>query len=720
MTTTRYRPLDVTYPTNYPGSNNIPVPSGLLKDLGTSSLQILESNIKGGRQGWAWTMARNGTFGPSPSFSTAVNSFTGYRNPTTTADRYDFSTVGLQIASQIANNYALEPVVIAVPISFSSMKEKDIRVGITGQIFASNVLFAGMGISVGYLGWDDDGSYYEILPYDWRDACDPAQTPQNVIFNRNPAIPLGPSIRYFDPVSTTADELRYFELKIPYKQDRIPTSGTGFVLISFIGWPGASPLPGGSGKVRGTDWNWLLFDNFIDPNHLILTKNGFRFTDYFSHAAGSGTGLTGAKFPTSLSGVPINYMFKLNAPTSVPDSPELFSYHSMLQLRPEGDGGKGYTTNRSTCTIHPFIPTKFISEEAVYDTSNWILDIFPMPTALISSIFVDEIPKTRAGVNVYTSAVDDYRSNPISTGVDATASSVTNNINNKLTDLVTSPYGAANCSHRVKGRNTIGRLCTVQVLEKNEAFPWMYYNPLNNYGGNPVGRYLPSNYGTVNFEGWNQGTGYLFVESTTMKRQDVASQTPDFLVNCQVDGSTQARNLRVSYPLSIGKIGNPDYDPSLDYTIAYIPFNPEFYAETEAQGIPADQFLKGGSFNTPGMLDRFYNTFISQEYRLVNDLYPLTDNFTYTFRERASGFTNNYATAGAVAQYTIRSVWPAIRPSSRVSFLNEAYGPSEVKDRGPVELSSFPEDAGLTAISDIAVFVVYGATYTSEFTQDPT
>jgi hypothetical protein len=234
MTLTRYKPLDVDYPINFPTSNNIPVPSGLLQDAGRSSRLVLESGLKSSIQGWAWTGARTtlstdpGTLVPAQNF----NQLTGYRNPITTTARYDFSTVGLQVCGQIKNNKALEPVVLSIPYRFSNFNSKAIKVSISGQIFAESALSAGMGFSIGWITWDTNGNRKEKLPYDWSGALASDVDDEDVIFNVNPDLPVTPYIKYYAPAGSITDPMRIFELEIPYQEGDPRPQGPGFILIS--------------------------------------------------------------------------------------------------------------------------------------------------------------------------------------------------------------------------------------------------------------------------------------------------------------------------------------------------------------------------------------------------------------------------------------------------------------------------------------------------------
>ena len=739
MALTRYRPLDITYPTNYPSSNDIPVPSGLLKDLGINALRILESNIKGTRQGWCWTMARTALSSSAVSLLpvTSMQNFSGYRNPVTSTAFSDRSTIGLQLSGQVASNDALKPVTIAVPFSFSAMRKKSIRVAITGQIFSYTSLDAGAHISVGYVGWDETGTYFSKLPSDFTGACDPNQNPEDVIFNINPEFENTPSTKYFAPVATATSNIRYFELEIPYsKVESFPISGSGFILISILTWPGATVIPGASDLVRVSDWNWLFYgttggpptSGVLDPNHIDLLVNGFGYRDLFAHNAGSTLTDTGGKhLRVSGSGSLASLMYKIRSPetgNTTLNTPRAFSYHSMMQIRAEGWEGpsKSYSATRSTHMIHPFLPTDWIGDSEVYNEAGWKLDIFPMSCVNISSIFIDEIPVDKAGNNLYTDDIDDYVNPPTTTGADGSASAYNKNVNEPNVNLLQSPYAASNCNSRVKGNNTTGYLAGFEVLEKNEAFPWNFYDSTLTYGGAPIGTYFSINYSTINFEGWNQGTGYLWVETTTPDRRVILGPDPVYGVNCGLDGNDQALNLRVQYPTSAGKTGDPGYSARLDRSIAYMPFNQETRPSTEAQGIPADQYIKAGSFNTPGMLDRYINKFVLQPYRVTLDLYPMT-NTAVTYSEIVSGFTNNYTTAGGIDNNTIRFIWGESRPESRVSFIAPlSYGPFEVKERGVLLLAGAYGDGdveGVISLPEESVYVVYGASYTSKYTQDP-
>jgi hypothetical protein len=652
---------------------------------------------------------------------TSSNDFSGYRTIAPPNTGFDRSTIGLQISGQIASNQALEPAVLAIPFTFSAMRKKGIRVGITGEIFAGNSFFAGASISVGYVGWDAEGNFFSRRPSDFSEACDPDQLPENIIFNQNPNFPLTSSTKYFAPVATVASPLRYFELEIPYaKLEEFPRSGTGFILISIITWPGSSAFSTAINKVRGVDWDWLIFDGVVDPNHLILSKTGWRYRDFFSVGSSATHADSGAKH-LRVTDVPISLMYKIKAPNTVGPTPDNFSYHSMLQFRLEGDVAKGYTPNKSTNMIYPFIPNDWISSTAIYNQNNWLLDIFPMASMVIGSVMIDEIPFDRDGINLYTDDVDNYVNPPTTTGADGSAEAYNRNVNSRNVELLQSPYAASNCNSRVKGRLTYGFLTDVPVLEKNEAFTWSYYDPAITYGGLVVGQYLSINYSTVNFEGWNQGTGYVWLESSTPERRLIVGPDPVYGIDCELDGNDQALNLQVRYPVSAGKTGTPNYNARLDRSIAYIPFNPFYEPETAAQGVLPDQYLKAGSFNTPGMLDRFYNRQLFQEYRLVFDLYPLLDSAA-SDESRASGFTNNYTTAGGVDWDTIPLIWDEDLPDTRIQFLNPlGYGPFDIPDRGVLEAASpAADDPGIASLPVSGVYVVYGASYTSKYTQDPT
>jgi hypothetical protein len=738
MAVTQYRPLDITYPTNYPGSPNIPVPSGLLKDLGVNPLYILESNIKGTRQGWCWTMARTALSTAATSLVPVVSmqNFAGYRNPVTSVAFSDRSTIGLQISGQVASNSALKPVTIAVPFSFSAMEKKSIRVAITGQIFAYSSLHAGAHISVGYIGWDTEDNYFERLPDDFEEACDPNQSPENKIFNRNPAFPLTESTKYFDPIATTTSNIRCFELEIPYRPgEPWPTSGSGFILISILTWPGATVIPGASNLDRVNDWNWLFYgttgspptSGVLDPNHIDLLVNGFGYRDLYAATAGSSQPDTGGKhLRVSGSAALVSLMYKISSPqtgNTTINTPRAFSYHSMMQIRSEGWEGpsKSYSSQRSTNMIYPFLPNDWIDDVQVYSEPGWKLDIFPMSAVNISSIFVDEIPEDRFGTNLYTSDISNYRNEPTTTGAAGSATAYNRNVNDPNTTLLNSPYGASNCNSRVKGNNTIGYLAGVEVLEKNEAFPWSFYDSTETYGLLPVGIYTPLNYSTINFEGWNNGTGYVWMEATTPPRGNILGPDAVYGIDCELDGNPQAINLRVQYPTSAGQSGRPSYDIRQDSSIAYMPFNSLLETPTRRQGISESQFTKAGSFNTPGMLDRYININVLQEYRVTIDLYPMTF-VGATYSELYSGFTNNYTTAGAIDPDTINYIWsPVSPPIARIQFLNEGYGPFDLTQRGVLEIiNRSSESPGISSLPEGSVYVMYGATYTSQLTQDPT
>jgi hypothetical protein len=719
MTLTRYKPLDVDYPTNFPTSNNIPIPSGLLQDAGKSSRLILETGLKTSIQGWAWTGARTtlstapGTLVPAQNF----NQLTGYLNPTTTTARYDFSTVGLQVCGQIKNNKALEPVVLSIPYRFSNFNKKAIKVSISGQIFAESALSAGMGFSIGWISWDANGVKSQILPYDWSGALASDVDDEDVIFNVNPDLPITPYIKYYAPAGSITDPMRIFELEIPFEEGNFRPQGPGFILISVVSFPRSVTVPGGTGLVRGVDWDWFSRSTVVDPNHIDLTKNNFTYGDNFTDSSGSTRSQTGAKFIT-VGSKPLNWMIKLNPPSTVTEARSSYSYHSMLQLRPGGQPGN-YNSSIGRAMIHPFIPDTYIRGTDYFNEAGWTIDIFSMPVAVITSIYIEESPAIVDGVNIYTNVVDNYFFAPTSSGSRATAFSLNQFLRN-LKSSQESPVSAVPCHNRVKGHLTYGKLASFEVLEKNEAFPWMFYDPDDSYGVAEPGISFPVNYSSVNIEGFNRAESFIFVESCTPKRRSVTSSSPLFSIDNTLDGDDQALGLEITYPLSVGRQSGLAYDPNKDKTIAYMPFNQAFSTETVEQGIDESQYQKGGSFNTPSMLDRYYNDFIDPSYRVVPDFFPILDPSATEF-ERASGFTNNYATAGGIAYYTINSIWTTSpTSSSRINFLDEAYNTTEVKERGNLEILQVSgTNPGLRGIDTGLIFIVYGSIYSPAFTQDP-
>lgn len=720
MTLTRYKPLDVDYPANFPTASNIPIPSGLLQDIAKSWRLVLESGLKSSIQGWTWTGSRT-TLTTNPSTLVPAQDFdqlTGYRNPTTTAATYDYSTVGLQVSGQIKSNKALEPVVLAIPFRFSDLSKKAIKVSISGQIFAESATTApGMGFSIGWVCWDGDGIKEEKLPYDWSGALRSDVDDEDVIFNVNPNLPDVPYIKYFTPSSTIADPMRIFELEIPYAEGDPRPQGRGFVLISVVSFPRSVPVSGGTGLARGVDWDWFSRSTVVDPNHIDLTKANFTYGDNFTDSSSSTRSTTGAKFIAE-GPRPINWMIKLNAPSTVAEAQSSYSYHSMLQLRPGGQPGN-YNSSVGRTMIYPFIPDAYIRGTDYFNEPGWTIDIFSMSVAVITSIYIEESPAIIDGVNIYTRQVDTYFNPPTSSGSRATASDL-NQVIKTPRGIQQSPTSAIPCHNRVKGPLTYGKLSGFEVLEKNEAFPWMFYDPDDSYGLVNPGISFPVNYSSVNIEGYNKGEAFIFAESCTPKRRSVTSSSPLFSIDNTLDGDDQALGLDITYPLSVGRQDGLSYDTTKDKTIAYMPFNQSFQTDTGLQGIDESQFKKGGSFNTPGMLDRYYNDFINPNYRVLPDFYPILDTSATEF-ERASGFTNNYTTAGGIAWETINSIWTTSPTSnSRINFLDEVYNTTEVKERGNLEILQVSgTNAGLSSIDTGLIFIVYGSIYSAYYTQDP-
>ena len=118
----------------------------------------------------------------------------------------------------------------------------------------------------------------------------------------------------------------------------------------------------------------------------------------------------------------------------------------------------------------------------------------------------------------------------------------------------------------------------------------MFYDPDDSYGLVNPGISFPVNYSSVNIEGFNKGEAFIFAESCTPKRRSVTSSSPLFSIDNTLDGDDQALGLDITYPLSVGRQSGLRYDPTKDKTIAYMPFNQSFSAETALQVIDESQY----------------------------------------------------------------------------------------------------------------------------------
>lgn len=685
-----YKPLDLDYPTNYPGSSEIPAPSGIwldmVRELGADGdLPFLVRT----NQSWAWTGTRSvfstaaATFEP-PKFTTEL---AGYRNPVTTANLYDSSTIGLQIIPQLASSFKPEPVVIPVPVKHAGTY---LKASITVTCENGGNSDAGVAFSMGFAGMDANGNPLYIPPNSFENFYDSSQAdPRNIVFNLNPDLQFNDNLKYIIswlPASGLNYRLRLVDLTII---DSRLDGATGCVLISCVGIPNATGIAGQTNLPYGSS-HWEFRSN--DPNHITLHHSGIRYADQFSTAPGSANPETGAKKP---------WMFVIRDGVG-----GLYSYHSVLQLRPDGDQTtqNSFTINRARAMIHPFIP-RDIQELPNYST--WTLSVHRMPLVIITGVTI------RSRLGAIELPVEEYAS-----GVRGRASAL-NSLSNTINKGLLAPISVSPNYNRVKGPSTVGSLCDQSVLEKNEITPWNYYDASTTYGpGVEPGRYLTSSFSTYELKGHNSALAFSAITSTTPRLAVVEGSVNKYRVDFIVNGDDQNRNYSVSYVIPIGRTGTGAYQQSLDPSIRTMPLDPSLIdVAVNPNGNDRLTMATAASFSPMGIVDCYYNINVPDAYRpgIAGRPYPILDASTPFLR--ASGFINNYGSAGGLTLNAAEWVFSKVLGQS--NFILPYNVTETVADRGAAIIAGLAGPVpDLTAIETGTIFfshahVVY-LTYTPE------
>ena len=694
-----YRPLDITYPANYPGSAEIPLPSGILLDMvreigpdGTLR-NLIRSN---GTYAWGGSRVNSSISAAlfqAPDFTTQ---FTGYRNPITTSSHFDTSTIGLQIFPQLRNNKQPEPIIIPIPyVSLPNDNGGGIKVAMT--VVCSNDGFSdrGAAFSIGFAGVDANGVPLYIPPYNFDNFYDLSLPDRDVLFNINPDFRATQSVKYIIswlPASGLDYRLRVVELTT---NDPRLDGAKGSVLISCVGVPSGFPLPSAANLIHGTSWDFI----FNDPQHIRLYHNPYRYEDLFSDSPGSSNGDTGGKKPWML------FIRK-----SDNDDFGLLSYHSVMQVRPEGDvasvGGPGPTTgnyevDKLRMMVHPFIPDDMFNDVH----TSYRLSIHRMPQVIITAITVKTL---NTGINLDISRY--------STGVRATGEAVSS-LSTAINELLTAPVLITPNQQRVKGHLTVGSLCNEGVLEKHEVTPWMFYDSVSTYGGGSVpGLDLTSSFSSFEFKGHNSAESISIVTSTTPPQEEIKNRNSSYRVDFTVNGDDVMEIYPVNYLLPVWNQGLGSYVVENDPSIRKMPLDTNLVDLGILNGGDVATMSAAASFAPMGLADRFYSTFIPQGYRFGGGTsYPILDASNPFLR--ASGFINNYSTAGGLsgdsAQWVFsRTIGPSLFP--------EPYAAGDsVINRGPMnvlglgggfpDLSSIPE--GTILFSNLHVLYL---TYTPD------
>lgn len=693
-----YRPFDITYPSNYPGSDEIPLPSGILLDMvreigPTGTLRnLIRSN---GTYAWGGSRVNVSTAAASfdpPKFTTQ---FTGYRNPITTSSLFDTSTIGLQIIPQLRNNKQPEPVIITVPyVSLPNDNGGGIKLAMTVVCENGNNSDAGAAFAIGFAGVDANGIPLYIPPYNFDNFYDLSRPDRDVVFNINPDFRANRSVKYIIswlPASGLDFRLRCVELFI---SDTRLDGAKGSVLISCVGVPNGTALSSAANLTYGSTWDFIA----NDPQHVRLAHNPFRYEDLFSDKPGSANGDTGAKKPWML--------FLRKSDTA---DFGLLSYHTVMQVRPEGDvasiGGPAatgnYEVNKLRMMVHPFIPDDMFNDVH----TGYRLSIHRMPLVIITSITVKTLNN---GINLDISRY--------STGVRATAESVSS-LSGAINDLITAPVLITPNQQRVKGHLTIGSLCNEAVLEKHEVTPWVFYDSVSTYGVGVIpGLDLTSSFSSFELKGHNSAESFSIVTSTTPPAEEIRNQDSSYRVDFTVNGNDAMELYPVNYLIPVWNQGLGAYVVENDPSIRKMPLDPNLVDVAILNGGDLATMAAAASFAPMGLADRFYSTFIPQGYRFGGGTsYPILDASTPVLR--ASGFINNYSTAGALSEDSVE--WVFSRPVGPSSF-PEPYGTGDaVINRGSMnivglsgptpDLSSIPE--GTILFSNLHVLYL---TYTPD------
>ena len=266
---------------------------------------------------------------------------------------------------------------------------------------------------------------------------------------------------------------------------------------------------------------------------------------------------------------------------------------------------------------------------------------------------------------------------------------------------------------RVKGSQTVGSLCDEVVTEKNEITPWCYYDPDTLYAGVAPGRDLTSSFTSVGMNGHNIAQSYSLVTSTTPPKSVVLNSESSFAVDFQINGEDQGSWV-INYTLPIWQTGG-GYRQDLDPSIRVMPFDIDLLSTGLANGCEIPVMLHGASFSPQGMADRYYNIRVPQAYRSTSSVYPLVDGNPEI--AQASGFINNYTTAGGLSTPTL--FWLQVQ-NFNFSLFSEPYlDVVLVNDRGAASAANLTAPAQLSEIPVGSILFSHIHTLQLVYTPEP-
>ena len=384
----------------------------------------------------------------------------------------------------------------------------------------------------------------------------------------------------------------------------------------------------------------------------------------------------------------------------------LFSYHSVLQIRPDGDRTTQdtFTVNRSRAMIHPFVPRNI---QEIPSFGNFTLSVHRMPLIVITGITI------RSRLGAIELPIEEYAS-----GVRGRASAL-NALSNTINKGLLAPISVSPNYNRVKGTSTVGSLCGEAVLEKNEITPWNYYDDSTAYASGVIpGLQLTSSFSTYELKGHNSALAFSCITSTTPNLEVVKATNNDFRVDFTVNGDDDNRNYPVRYVIPIGQTGRGGYLQSLDPSIRTMPLDPDLVDVAILNGNDLETMNAAASFSPMGIVDCYYNVKVPDAYRpgIAARPYPILDGSTPFLR--ASGFINNYGSAGGL---TIDSAQWIFSSNPGQSDFQLPYNVTEtVVERRSMDILSLSGPVpDLTAIETGTIFfshahIVY-LTYTPEF-----
>lgn len=592
MAETKFKPTSDEISTE--GSEKTPVPGGLLLDLLERARSAKEYVPEAGgtpdglpfrlqRSGVAWTM---GTTESNPTSLLTLAEIQGYDF----GGFPDTSTQGLQIASTFEQSQ-----IIVVPYTFSACGG-DVLVDVSclAPVAGTTCL-----LSVGYALADGQVQLPRQLQEYYGVAGDGSIDP-TVFVNV-------PSDVFTLTGATTTTRLARLTLRRGLRGGET----RGWILIAVQSSTAPEAFDILANTVAVPVFQSGSSANRPDPNHMVfLGESGYGYGTFF----GTTSGVTGAKYPLAL---------RIRALADGGETGQS-TWHAVQHIRPQAAPFTDPSASVATLMFYPHFPEWFMGAFDISTSAfEYSVDLFDMGYVTILGVSCTEAPDLPATVTV-----------TLQPGEPATAGSAALLIDPDF-GYTDGPFPVAALGYRVKGKYTGGNWCGFNVLEKNEAIPWILYADTSTFIP-PSTFYAAEGWSSVNYAytafSSTPGRGYWL----TVEGADESTIPVSFTV-----GGIETAETDLRFP---GVYRPRPFSPVLDPTFQMLPPDPLEMADSNLGECYAM------SFTPAGLADRFTTSTLPRQNFPNGLLYPIFDT-------DHAGSVSNYMVAGSLPFESLTTIF---------------------------------------------------------------